>query len=95
MAASRLLKFYTGETSTALGAYDPNTNATGNLIGPHGSLVGFSAQQSFKWNAWSITPELAYTHLAHGLSIGGEQDHRYSRRRVVEPVVGKLNSKKR
>ena len=70
VAASRLLKFYTGETSTALGAYDPNTNATGNLIGPHGSLVGFSAQQSFKWNAWSITPELAYTHLAHGLSIG-------------------------
>ena len=70
VAASRLLKFYTGETSTALGSYDPNTNATGNLIGPHGSLVGFSAQQSFKWNAWSITPELAYTHLAHGLSIG-------------------------
>jgi len=32
--------------------------------------VGFSSQQSFKLNAWTITPELAYTHLAHGLSIG-------------------------
>ncbi len=68
--ASRLLKVYTGETSTALGSYDPNTNATGNLIGPHGSLVGFGAQQSFKWNAWTVTPEVAYTHLAHGISIG-------------------------
>lgn len=67
---SRLLKVYTGETSTALGSYDPNTNATGNLIGPHGRLAGFEAQQSFKWNAWTITPELAYTHLAQGRSIG-------------------------
>ena len=68
--ASRLLKVYTGETSTALGSYDPNTNATGNLIGPHGRLVGFGAQQSFKWNTWTIIPELAYTHLAQGQSIG-------------------------
>jgi len=68
--AARLLKVYTGETSTALGSYDPNTNATGNLIGPHGSLVGFSAQQSFKWSTWTITPELAYTHLAQGITIG-------------------------
>jgi len=68
--ASRLLKVYTGETSTALGSYDPNTNATGNLIGPHGRLAGFAAQQSFKWNAWTITPEVAYTHLAEGQSIG-------------------------
>ena len=67
---SRLLKVYTGETSTALGSYNPNTNATGNLIGPHGRLVGFGAQQSFKWNAWTIIPELAYTHLAEGQSIG-------------------------
>ena len=67
---SRLLKVYTGETSTALGSYNPNTNATGNLIGPHGRLVGFGAQQSFKWNAWAIIPELAYTHLAEGHSIG-------------------------
>lgn len=67
---SRLLKFYSGETSTALGSYDPNTNATGNLIGPHGRLVGFGAQQSFKWNEWTVTPELAYTHLAEGQSIG-------------------------
>jgi len=68
--ASRTLKVYTGETSTALGSYDPNTNATGNLIGPHGRLAGFAAQQSFKWNAWTITPEVAYTHLAEGQSIG-------------------------
>lgn len=68
--ASRTLKVYSGETSTALGSYDPNTNATGNLIGPHGRLTGFSAQQSFQWNAWAITPELAYTHLAEGISIG-------------------------
>lgn len=67
---SRLLKVYTGETSTALGSYNPNTNATGNLIGPHGRLVGFGAQQSFKWNAWAIIPELAYIHLAEGHSIG-------------------------
>lgn len=71
--SSRLLKVYTGETSTALGSYDPNTNATGNLIGPHGSLVGFGAQQSFKWNAWTVTPEVAYTHLAHGISIGSNK----------------------
>ena len=68
--ASRLLKVYFGETSTALGSYDPNTNATGNLIGPHGSLVGVAAQQSFQWNAWTITPEVDYTHLAQGISIG-------------------------
>jgi hypothetical protein len=67
--SSRLLKVYTGETSTAIGSY----NATGNLIGPHGRLVGFGAQQSFKWNAWTITPELAYTHLAEGQSIGINQ----------------------
>jgi len=67
---SRLLKVYTGETSTALGSYDPDTSATGNLIGPHGRLAGFGAQQSFKWDAWTITPELAYTHLAQGISIG-------------------------
>ena len=68
--ARRTLKVYSGETSTALGSYDPNTNATGNLIGPHGRLTGFSAQQSFQWNAWAITPELSYTHLAEGISIG-------------------------
>ena len=69
----RLLKIYTGETSTALGSYDPNTNATGNLIGPHGTLVGMEAQQSFNWNAWTITPEMAYIHLAHGISIGSNK----------------------
>jgi len=71
--ASRLLKVYTGEISTALGSYDPNTTATGNLIGPHGSFAGFGAQQSFSWNTWTITPELAYTHLAHGISIGANK----------------------
>jgi hypothetical protein len=71
--AGRVLKFYTGETSTALGSYDPNTNATGNLIGPHGRLVGVSAQQSFHWNAWTFTPELDYTHLAQGISIGANK----------------------
>lgn len=67
----------TGDIKVLMGcsaaiAYDPNTdtNATGNLIGPHGRLVGFGAQQSFKWNAWTITPELGYTHLAEGQSIG-------------------------
>lgn len=35
---SRTLKLYSGETSTALGPYNPDTNATGNLIGPHGRL---------------------------------------------------------
>ena len=68
--ASRLLKIYTGETSTALGSYNPNTNATGNLIGPHGRLAGFSVQQSFGFNAWTISPELAYTHLVQGQTIG-------------------------
>lgn len=69
-AASRELKIYFGETSTALGSYDPNTTATGNLIGPHGRLAGFSAQQRFDWNAWAITPELDYIHLAEGQTIG-------------------------
>ncbi len=69
-AASRELKVYFGETSTALGSYDPNTNATGNLIGPHGRLSGFSAKQSFNMHAWAITPELDYIHLADGQSIG-------------------------
>lgn len=68
--ASRLLKVYTGETSTALGSYNPKTNATGNLIGPHGRLIGFGVHQGFKFNAWTISPELAYTHLAEGQSIG-------------------------
>ena len=69
-AASRELKVYFGETSTALGSYDPNTNATGNLIGPHGRLAGLSAQQRFNWNAWAITPELDYIHLAEGQTTG-------------------------
>jgi hypothetical protein len=68
--SSRMLKIYSGETSTALGSYNPNTNATGNLIGPHGRLVGFSAQQGFKWNAWSVVPEFDYIHLAEGQTIG-------------------------
>ena len=68
--ASRMLKLYSGETSTALGSYDPNTNATGNLIGPHGRLTGFSVQQSYQWYAWAVTPEFAYTHLAEGQTIG-------------------------
>ena len=68
--ASRTLKLYSGETSTALGSYNPDTNATGNLIGPHGRLLGFGVQQSFKWSAWAITPEFSYIHLADGQSVG-------------------------
>ena len=74
--ANRLIKLHTGETSTALGSYNPNTNATGNLIGPHGKLWGGSISQRFdfpKYRHLSVTPELAYTHLAEGVSVGANK----------------------
>lgn len=68
-AANRTIKIHTGETSTAIGSYNPNTNATGNLIGPHGKLVGASVQQIFKWRDYTFTPEFSYVHLAEGQSV--------------------------
>ena len=68
--ANRMIKIYTGESSTALGSYNPNTNATGNLIGPHGQLHGASVQQSIKWRQYTFTPEFSYTHFAQGQSVG-------------------------
>ncbi len=70
LESSTLLKLYAGETSTALGSYNPNTNATGNLIGPHGTLFGLSAQHSFKLSDWTVVPEFAYSHLSAGTDIG-------------------------
>lgn len=35
----------------------------------HGILVGLAAQQSYQWNAWTIMPEVDYTHLAQGITI--------------------------
>ena len=72
-AANRVIKVHTGETSTSLGSYNPNTNAEGNLIGPHGRLIGASIQQSFKWQRYTVTPEFSYTHLAQGVSVAANR----------------------
>ncbi|NBV76457.1 MAG: hypothetical protein EBR59_11010, partial [Methylococcaceae bacterium] len=61
---ARMVKFHTGETSTMLGSYVPNSNA------PHGKLWGLTANQRFEWDKLMITPELTYTHLEQGQSIG-------------------------
>jgi hypothetical protein len=64
--SARVLKLYVGETSTALGSYNPNTNAHSNLVGPHGNLSGFSVQQRIDLRGWSMTPEISYIHLSKG-----------------------------
>jgi hypothetical protein len=65
-----MIKLYAGETSTALGSYNPSTNATVNLLGPHGKLTGLNVQQRFAVSGWSLTPEFSWTHLSEGRSIG-------------------------
>jgi hypothetical protein len=57
---SILLKFYTGETSSALGSYNPNTNATGNLIGPHGRLMHLLPRRSSAQIKWHMSAGIKY-----------------------------------
>ena len=56
----RQLKLYLGRIGLGLGAYSPTANA------PHGRMWGVSASQTLRWMGMTLTPELAYTHLAEG-----------------------------
>jgi hypothetical protein len=56
----RQFKLHTGTVLTSMGAYSPTANA------PHGRMWGISASQTLRWMGMTLTPELAYTHLAEG-----------------------------
>ncbi len=59
-ASMRAVKLHVGRIGLGLGAYAPLLNA------PHGRMWGFSATQTVRWMGMTLTPELAYTHLAEG-----------------------------
>lgn len=48
----------------SLGSYDPEANA------PHGKLKGLTAQKTFEWRDWRVTPELSVLRLSDGLDTG-------------------------
>ena len=54
------LKLHLGRVGLGVGAFAPSVNA------PHGRLWGLSASQTLRWQGMTLTPELAYTHLAQG-----------------------------
>jgi hypothetical protein len=63
----RQFKLHSGTINTSLGAYSPTLNA------PHGRMWGLSASQTVRWMGMTLTPELAYTHLAEGEDQGANK----------------------
>ena len=63
----RQFKLHSGTINTSLGAYSPTLNA------PHGRMWGLSASQTLHWMGMTLTPELAYTHLAEGEDQGANK----------------------
>jgi hypothetical protein len=76
----QMAKLYFGRIGTSVGVYKPG------LEQPHGSMWGFSAQQTVLWKGIGITPELAYTRYAQDASLAGGQ--RSSLRAGVAVAVG-------
>jgi Capsule assembly protein Wzi len=65
--AQRQIKLHLGRVGKAVGAYAPTLNA------PHGRMWGVSASQTTHWMGMTLTPELAYTHLAEGEDQGANK----------------------
>lgn len=65
--AQRQVKLHLGRVGKGVGAYAPTLNA------PHGRLWGLSASQTVRWMGMTLTPELAYTHLAEGEDQGANK----------------------
>jgi Capsule assembly protein Wzi len=63
----RQFKLHSGTINTSLGVYAPTLNA------PRGRLWGLSASQTMHWMGMTLTPELAYTHLAEGEDQGANK----------------------
>lgn len=60
----RQFKLHSGTIDSSVGTYAPTLNA------PHGRMWGLSASQTVRWMGMTLTPELAYTHLAEGQDQG-------------------------
>ena len=56
----RQLKLHAGTVGLGLGAYVPGSDA------PRGDLLSVSASQSFRWQSYTITPEIDWLHLSEG-----------------------------
>jgi hypothetical protein len=56
----RVAKFHLGRTLYSVGAFSPNVNA------PHGHLVGFELNQTWRWQGYKITPNFSVLHLSQG-----------------------------
>jgi hypothetical protein len=54
------LRLHTGTIGSSLGAYVPGSNA------PHGAFWGLSLNKTLQYKTMTITPEMAYIHLADG-----------------------------
>ncbi|MBU3542221.1 hypothetical protein ICE94_02910 [Polynucleobacter sp. MWH-Loch1C5] len=67
LEAKRVIKLHKGHVGRSIGAYDPDLNA------PHADLKAASIAQSFQWKKIQITPELMYTHLSDGQTIGANK----------------------
>ncbi len=61
----RQFKLHAGTVASSIGAYNPSL-----VSAPHGRLWGVSASQTMRWMGMTLTPELAYTHLAEGQDQG-------------------------
>jgi hypothetical protein len=72
VSTERFLKLHTGRIGTSIGSYAPLVDA------PRGRLFGFSARQTIRYGAWSMTPELTVLNLDTG------EDQRASRRRNIQ-----------
>jgi hypothetical protein len=56
----RVAKFHIGRTLYSVGAFSPNVNA------PHGHLMGFELNQTWRWQGYKITPNFSVLHLSQG-----------------------------
>jgi hypothetical protein len=66
--AQRVMKLHEGHIGQSLGSYDPDLANK-----PSNDFQSASIAQSFQWGEYSITPELMYTHLSQGQSVGGNK----------------------
>ena len=59
-ALQRQLKLHAGTVGLGLGAYAPGSDA------PRGDLLAVTASQAFRWQSYTITPEIDWLHLSEG-----------------------------
>ena len=64
----RVIKLHEGHIGQSLGSYDPDLANK-----PSNDFKSASIAQSFQWGEYAITPELMYTHLSQGQSVGANK----------------------